>query len=363
MAGAITFTLLGDSTPLVAATERANLAMNGLKITVADINRAFNQAASGHRATANGIRETGKQVLSTTNALRSMSGMFVLLGGQVAPQFAAAMMTIQMGFQSIRLGAEAAKVSIGTFAARLAGMAGAAAAPVLGGLAIGAIGYQMNQERWNEEETFAGLQKQKTALMAKIQDLMSRGKLSGKDGVGMTVGLILASGSVEALAEKIKTVGDRLVGIEVDKAIARGFLMDLNRLDATLSAQALTGKARAMAELDIEAADLRNKADALAKGAGVPLGDTESRIDAYVKQRVSAINEQFTDEKGRSPATSTFKRPQFSALERMGFVFEGAARSEQPQRDTATNTRRTNEILGRIENKLTPSATGNFGNL
>lgn len=355
MAGSISFTLTGNATEMVAATVNAQRAMAGLKITVADINSAFDAAA--RKASGPSAAEFKSAARSINSAIAGIASQAAMFAGPTAQSLVYPVLFFGKELKTLSATMKALKITAYEAGGTVAGLIAIIAT---WSSAYGAAKAALNATA-TENATVETLNSMANQLMEQIVELAQKGKLGKEEAINLQVKLTLAPNSIEKLAPAVRAVQDRLreiVGVAPDKDA----LTQLNRLEAELRVKSKTGRDRAIAELDLEIPDLINKASALAEKSKQEFGPIKALIDAYGASRVQQINEQFSP---RVSGDAGFRAPDnLTGLERIGLVLNGGGGgSNDHARSTADNTRAL-VTEARRTNQLLSSGGGNsFGNL
>lgn len=350
MAGVISFTLTGTSTEMVAATQAANAALQPLKISVRDINAAFDAAAA--RAAGPSAAEFKTAARSINQSISGIAYTAALFAGPTAQSLIYPVMLFSKELKTLSATMKALHIT--------AYEAGGAVAGFIAILGVWTSAYQAAKAKLNEAETDDNVREsfksQRERMLKIIDDLFGHGKLDKEQTISLKLRLVMAEGL--PLGEALNEVRKELAPL-IGKRVNLDALSDLQLIGEQTKAKTLTGKDRALKELDLEMVELFDRIGAAAKKANVDEKYYLDLANNYAIHRRKEIENEYAEK----PPMETGRRTEATALERIGFVF-GSGGAGDHARNTAENTRQM-LTLQKETNRLlaTQSQSNSFGNL
>lgn len=354
-AGSLDFKLGNDPREYLAGMDEAVKANTRLSVSVAGINAAFAAANAGMTKTATNAALTAGTVKSSARALSSAVGSLTMTASLFAgPQVASVLypvMFLGKELKGLAAGMKLVGISAPMAAAGLAGLAGVVAT------LTAAYNYAKAAQgsRDTETQTLGSLDQSRAALLKKIGELTTRGKIGKEESLRLQFTLALAPNSAEELYAAVRKVQSRLreiVGPKID-LVALG---NLSKFEEQLKLQAMPeGRGKEERRIELEAIDAMDQAQKLAEAAGGKLGDVQELINAVAQRKLANLDqvaEPVAEKGSRIPVTN---------LERMGFVMGGANnRMNDYARSTMDFTKRTAVAVEKLVSRPPTASEATF---
>lgn len=349
MAGELKFALmLDDAGNAPAVLERTATAFK-------NVNNAAGQSANGLDANKAANKKLNETAQGTNASLRALESIFMIFGGQVAPQMTGGILTVTSGMTALKATATATGLALGTI--------GAAALGAVGILATLSSAVDLARaklaEGASETSFFETMNLQAEKLRNRVVELFEAGLFGEEEAINLQVQL--DKNSADDLQASIKAVIARVR--EVDPAFNLKAKNEFNSIQERVATDSLSGPERIQAELGISLRDFEKKILPLAETVGASGEEISKILHDFRTNRLNELEKQFGPQGesasgGRSSGGSSRRgeSQNLTGLERLGLMIStgagGGMNANDPARQTATNTQQLVTLTRNLVNVL-----------
>jgi hypothetical protein len=308
------------------------------------------QAAVATKALTGNTINYGAATKSITASTKVLAGALGNIGFAVAPQLTGSIYGATAAVKALGLVAKTTGLSLSGL-----GVAGLGVAGIFGIVTSGFDAAKAKlAELASENSLSAGLDKQRDALLAFVQLQDRLGKITRKESLELQVRL---TASNESIASVMRDIRQRFATQKFDL----GGITDLQGFERQIQSQTLSGREKALFDLDTQATDMLNKLSELSQKAGLGVVNQSDLVDKFSQARLREIEQEFGP-KTQPPTVAPGIRDTTS-IEKMGFVFNGRGSSNDYARSTADNTKKLVEIGKQTLDAIKTKTDSGFNNL
>ncbi len=337
----------------------ASMFLQGTQI-LPQLAQRFENLTRSTASQASAQNQLGGATKSVTTSLKAMESLFLIFGGQVAPQLTAGVLTLTTSMNALRATAATTGASIASI-----GVAGLGVVGIMATMSAAVdLARAKLAEGDSETNLMATLRKQAASMASQVRDLFAQGKLGKEEAISLQVQLDKNTiPDLEKALEGVRRRVREVLGPKFDvKAIDQ-----FEAIERRTKADGMKGRERVTAELDIAVIEFTNQIWDIGKAAGKTSGELNALINEFANNLRPKLEEQFLPKAAAATSVNfdtPIRPPNVTSIEKMGFVFSSGMNrsSTDSSRDIATNTRRTYEVLKTIADRAPASNNLSFAN-